>query len=176
MQIGVFSCYHVPMKYLKPETDEKMEWNEEQEQFILTRAYCKQTFDLAYRDDGTLDKRRKKNSRVVYNALRDRFNSDNIAMGFYLINNTEGGRKFILDVLTEQMEADIQNGYNDLGVTSPINVANGQVIDKNAIRMNMLCQSAEMLVDNPKLYFPFNIFMSFPYPWNLRAMIYGIKG
>ena len=103
MQIGVFSCYHVPMKYLKPETDEKMEWNEEQEQFVLTRAYCKQTFDLAYRDDGTLDKRRKKNSRVVYNALRDRFNSDNVAMGFYLINNTEGGRKFILDVLTEQM-------------------------------------------------------------------------
>lgn len=174
MQIGVFSCYYVSMKYLEPKTDEELEWNGEQ--FVLTRAYCKQHFDIAYRDDGTLDKRRVKNSRVVYNAIRDKLNSNNVQMGLYLINETDSGRKFIKDVLTEQMEADIQNGYNDLGVTSPINMANGQVIDRNAIRINILCPSAEMILDNSSMYFHFNIFTSFYYPWNIRAIIHGLKG
>lgn len=174
MQIGVFSCYYVPMKYLEPKTDEEMEWDGYM--YILTRAYCKKHFDIAYRDDGALDKRRKKNSRVVYNALRERLNSNNVLMGLFLINETDSGRKFIKDVLTEQMDADIQNGYNDLGITSPINVANGQVMDKNAIRTNILCQSAEMLVDNSSMYFHFNAFMSFYYPWNIKAIIHGLKG
>lgn len=165
--------YNVLMKHLEPFTDNALEWDGQK--YVLTRQYCKETFEITFTNDGVLDRRRRKNARVCYNIIKNRLATSNMELGLWLINNTAEGRKFIKDLMTEQMEADLLNGYNDLGSTSAINVANGQVIDRAEIERNMLGVNAEIILDNTANYFPFNIFVRYPYPWTIRSAIYAFK-
>lgn len=162
------------MKRIEPFTDDKLEWDGSQ--YVLTRAYIKQNFDIAYRDDGILDRRRRKNSIVVYGVIQSRIALQNAKFAKIALNYTEEGRKFILDILTEQMEADLQGGYNDLGSTSAINVANGQVIPRQEIERNLLCVTAELMLDRITNYFPFNIFMQFEYPFGIKQALIQLRG
>ena len=149
-----------------------MEWDGTH--YVLTRQFIKANYDTAYRDDGILDRRRKKNSIVVYSVITSRLAQVNTKMGLWVLNNTEAGRVFMRDILAEQMQADLDGGYNDLGMTSAINVANGQVIDRTEITRNLLCVSAEMMLESATSYFPFNPFVQYQYPWGIQNYIYGI--
>lgn len=160
------------MKHLEPKTDEVLEWTGTQ--YVLTKAFIKQNFDIAYKDDQVLDRRRMKNSRVVYSVITSRLNQANTQMALWLLNNTDCGRTFLRDILSEQMDADLSSGYNDLGMTSAINVANGSVIKREEIERNLLCVNAEMMLQGTTSYFPFNLFVQYEYPWNIRNYVYGI--
>lgn len=160
------------MKYQEPFTDDIMEWDGNQ--YVLTRQFIKKNYDTAYRDDAVLDRRRKKNSRVVYSVITARLAQVNTKMGLWLLSHTEEGRTFMRDILAEQMEADLDGGYNDLGLTSAINVANGQVIDRDEITKNLLCVNASMMMESATNYFPFNPFVQYQYTWGIQNYIYGI--
>ncbi len=166
------------MNKIAPFTDTVLEWDESASQYVLTKAYIKGHFTVNYRDDGVLDARRKKNSRVVYRVITARLNQSNAPLAMWLLNNTEEGRAFMRDILSEQMEADLATGYNDLGAQNPINFAGGRntVIDRYEIEKNLLCVNADMMIQGVTNYFPFNLFVQYPYPWNIRQAIYGIKG
>lgn len=157
------------MKCIEPYTDKDMEWDGTR--YVLTIAYIKDNFEITYKDDGTLDKRRKLNSKVVYRELKKRLNSNNVEYATKIFNETAEGRRFILDVLSEQMQADLKNGYNDMGHMSAMDFAKGQAMDKKDIEKNLLCASAEDVIDVNTDYFPFNVFTSFAYPWNTRLCI-----
>lgn len=157
------------MKYIEPYTDKDMEWDGNR--YVLTIAYIKDNFEVTYKDDGTLDKRRALNSKIVYKELKKRLNPNNVDYAMHVFNETAEGRRFILDVLSEQMQADLKNGYNDMGYMSPIDFAKGQAMDKNDIEKNLLCPSAEDIVDVSTDYFPFNVFTAYAYPWNVRLCI-----
>lgn len=162
------------MKRIEPQTDEVLEWNGTQ--YVLTRAFIKKNYDVAYRDDQTLDRRRIKNSRVVYSVIMARIAQANVELAKWVLSSTEEGKTFMRDILAEQMQADLEGGYNDLGLTSAINVANGSVIKREEITRNLLCVNAEMMIEGATSYFPFNLFMQYAYPWNIRQYILGIKG
>lgn len=164
------------MNKIEPKTDSVLEWDEEANQYVLTKAYIKGHYEVNYRNDGVLDARRRKNSRVVYRVLTARLNQSNAPLALWLLNHTEEGRAFMKDILCEQMEADLASGYNDLGSQNPINLATGQSIDRFEIEKNLLCVNADMMVQGVTNYFPFNLFVQYPYPWNVRQAIYGIKG
>lgn len=164
------------MNKKEPYTDEALEWDASCQQYVLTKAYIKGHYEVNYRDDGILDARRKKNSRVVYRVIVARLNQSNAPLALWLLNHTEEGRAFMRDILAEQMEADLASGYNDLGSQNPINFANGQAIDRYEIEKNLLCVNADMMIQGVTNYFPFNLFVQYPYPWNVRQAIYGIKG
>lgn len=162
------------MKRIEPSTDENLEWTGTQ--YVLTKSFIKKNFDVAYKDDGVLDRRRRKNSNVVYAVLMTRVAQVNVPLAKWVLANTEEGKAFMRDILAEQMEADLFYGYNDLGQTSAINVANGQIIPREEITKNLLCPSAEMMLENATNYFPFNLFVQYKYPWNVSAMIHAMKG
>lgn len=164
------------MKKIEPYTDEALEWDEKSNHYILTKAYIKSHYEVNYRDDGVLDARRRKNSNVVYRVLASRLCQANTELALWLLNHTEEGRTFMRDILGEQMEADLASGYNDLGSQNPINFATGQAIDRFELEKNLLCVNADMLVQGITNYFPFNLFVQYAYPWNVRQAIYGIKG
>lgn len=157
------------MRNIEPYTDNDLEWDGRR--YVLTIAYIKDNFEVTYKDDGTLDARRKLNSKIVYKELAKRLNSNNVELGMKIINETAEGRRFVKDVLMEQMQADLKSGYNDMGYMSPIDFAKGQAMDKDEISKNILCPNAEDVVDRNTLYFPFNAFTAYAYPWNVRMAI-----
>ena len=159
------------MRKIEPHTDNDLEWDGRR--YVLTIAYIKDNFEVTYKDDGTLDARRKLNSKIVYKEMARRLNSNNVELAMKIFNETAEGRRFVKDVLSEQMQADLKNGYNDMGYMSPIDFAKGQAMDKKDIEANLLCPSAEGVIDDNPLYFPFNVFTAYAYPWNVRMAIMG---
>ena len=162
------------MKRIEPKTDNDLEWVNEQ--WVLTKAFIKGHYDIAYKDDQTLDRRRQKNTRVVYSVILSRIAQANVPLAKWILGNTEEGKTFMRDILAEQMEADLLYGYNDLGLTSAVNVANGNVIPREEITKNLLCPNAEMMIESATNYFPFNLFVQYRYPWNIANMILAMKG
>lgn len=162
------------MKRIEPKTDNDLEWVNDQ--WVLTKAFIKRHYDIAYKDDQTLDRRRLKNTRVVYSVILSRVAQVNVPLAKWVLGNTQEGKTFMRDILAEQMEADLLYGYNDLGLTSAVNVANGQTIDRKEIEKNLLCPNSEMMVEGSTNYFPFNLFMQYQYPWNIANLILAMKG
>ena len=142
---------------IKPYSDNSLTWNSETNQYELTIQYVKDNFEESYVDDGVLQKRIHKNSRKVYRAIKYRVYSRNRVLVEKLINGTEQGREFIKEMLSAQMEADVGTGYNDLSETPAINLANGQIIDRNELYRNQLCVDAEQVFDSSDDYFGFRI-------------------
>ena len=149
---------------IKPYSDEKLTWNETLKQYELAFKFCKAEYPSNFADDDTLKRRIKKNTRNVYRYVEYHVNSYNKKIVNAIISHTEEGRQFIFDLLSTQFESDVDSGYNDIGDTSAINVANGQIIDRNEIRRNLVSVATEEVFDNSQSYFGINIGYQAPFP------------
>lgn len=160
-------------KLKAPYNDGKLKFNELTNHYELTLAYVKENFDVNFKDDGVLQKRITLNSRVVYNYLFFRTHTNNKEVVEFMLNKTENGRKFLLDLLHEQMSADLQTGFNDMGNLPSINMATGQVIDRELIMQNMVSVNTEMIADRSEQYCGFNLLYQSTFPFYLFALIRG---
>ena len=142
---------------IKPYSDEKLYWNETTGRYELTFEYVKSNFTINYKTDAELRKRLSQTSRLIYNYLLYNCYTRNKAVVEWALNRTQKGRDFLFDVLVEQFEADNDSGYNDLSKISPINVSNGQVIERGTILANMISVNTEIVIDRNAEYFGFNI-------------------
>lgn len=156
---------------IKPTTDSKLKWNEESERYELTLEYCKSEFEDNFRDDEELKRRIKRNTKVVYGFIRYRVASYNREIVKRVLNNTKEGRDFIFEMLTTQMDADVETAYNDLAKQPAINMANGQIIDRNQIWANQVSVETEQIFDDSDAYFGFRIGYQAPLPRNLLVFI-----
>ena len=155
----------------KPYTDTDLVWNTKTGHYELSLAYCKALFDDNFKDDGTLQKRITKNSRVVWNQLMAHTYTQNKSVVSFILNNTEEGRNFLKDILSAQMESDIQFGTNDLGITPLINVTTGHIIDRNQVTINTLCKMAEDVMDDVVSYVGVNLFIATLLPYTLFRLV-----
>lgn len=144
-----------------PYNDDKMIWNDTTKQYELKLSYCKEEFDIAFLNDDSedtlLQKRIKKNSRVIYRFVENRVNSYNRLLVLKLINRTEEGRKFIFNLLNTQFESDVDSGYNDLTNSTAVNLSNGQIIPREELYRNAVSVATEQEWDNNQTYFGINI-------------------
>lgn len=150
---------------IKPYSNEQLQWDEDSHKYYLTVEYCKNNFDITYSDDEVLKRRIKKNSRKVYGWIKYHVNGYNRPVVENVLNGTQEGRDFILEMLSIQMEADIETGFNDLSETPAVNVANGQIIDRNELWRNQICVDAEQLFDSSETYFGFRLGYQAKYPY-----------
>jgi len=146
--------------------DENLKFNEKTGRYELTPQYCKDNFDATYKNDGVLARRIKLNSQVVYNYIALHVATVNKPVVAFLLNRTQEGRDFLLELLSAQIYADIQTGYNDLLFQPAINF-NGQDKDRRQIRINALCVAAEQILEESDNYFGVRITYQaqFPYPY-----------
>lgn len=161
------------LKVIKPESDNNLEWDGKR--YILKMSYFKDEFGSNFHDDGVLLKRLKQNSRKVYNFIRYRSYSQNWEVVEFMLNHTQEGKDFLLELLSTQMEADNETGYNDLSNAPAVNVANGQVLDRNQLIANQLCVDAEQIIDSSSTYFGVPICFATCYPWNYFMWARGNK-
>lgn len=150
---------------VEPYSDELLKWDEVNKRYELAFEYVKANFDTNFRDDKVLKRRITKNSRVVYNFIYYRSNTKNRVVVEWLLNKTKEGREFLLQALSSQFEADVESGYNDLGDVAPINVANGNIIDRNQIIANQVSTNTEQIIDDNSRYFGINIVYQAQFPW-----------
>lgn len=143
------------MLYIEPYDNDKLEFKEGR--YVLTIEEFNNKFTNPFADTGILAKRLEKNSRKIYNYILNNCYSLNQKIVRRLINETEVGRKFIYDVLIEQMEADIDSGYNDVSSQQPLNLTSGQILSRDELRKNQICIDAEQIIDRNADYFGFNI-------------------
>lgn len=160
------------LRFVSPYSDGDMEFDESSERYSLTFEYAKsQPWGNNFRSDDELRARLKANSRLIYSYMRNRGYSANWRFAEKVLNRTEEGRGFLLDVLSAQMEADAESGYNDLAKASPIDLAQGRVLDRNEIRRNQISVLAEDIIDSSASYFGFNILYRSAFPSALAAYI-----
>ena len=124
-----------------------------------------------YADDNVLDKRIKKNSRKIYNYIKYHSYSGNSYFVDVLLNKTEEGRRFLKDILLEQMEADNETGFNDLSSQPAVNVANGNIIDRDELRRNQISVDTEQIIERNTDYFGFNICLMSRFPPALQLYL-----
>lgn len=163
-------AFNMKLNIKEPYDDDKMRFDNSAKRYVLTLEYAKAEFPDTFRDDGVLSKRLNKNSRKVYDFIYYRGASCNRSVVEFLINRTEQGREFILQVLAAQMEADAESGYNDLSSTPAINVSNGQVIDRNLLAQNQICVDAEQIIDGSASYFGQSIVSRTQFPFYYFVM------
>ena len=136
----------------KPIDDDKLVFNPDTGRYELTLQYLKDEFGESYKNDGVAKRRIKLNSQVVYYYINVHVASWNREVVNFLLHRTLEGRKFLLELLSAQIYADLQTGYNDTLFMPAINF-NGQDKDRNAIRQNSLCVAAEDIYQNSDVYF-----------------------
>jgi hypothetical protein len=138
----------------KPYDDDNLVFNESTGRYELTLQYLKNNFGSSYRNDGEAKRRIKLNSQVVYYYINLHTASFNRQVVNFLLNKTEQGRAFLLELLSAQQYADLQTGYNDL-MFNPAVSFTGQDKDRNEIRRNSLCVAAEDIFNSSASYFGF---------------------
>lgn len=148
----------------KPYDDEKLIFNQNSGRYELTVGYVKANFGNNFFNDEVLKKRIGKNSRKIYNFINSRSYSANLTAVSFCLNHTEEGRKFLLEVLAEQMEADLETGYNDISSQPAINFASGQVIPREQQILNQITVDTENLIYKSALYFGFDLVTLAPLP------------
>lgn len=152
------------LQKITPYSDENLTWDDSTKKYYLTLEYCKANFDDNFADDEVLMKRIKMNTNLIYRFIKYRACSFNRRIIEKVVNYTQEGRDFLLEMLSAQMSADIETGYNDLSKTPAINVANGQVLDRNELYRNQLCVDAEQIFDSSDAWFGFRIGYQAPFP------------
>lgn len=158
--------------FVSPYSDGDLEYDESSERYCLTFEFAKaQAWGNNFRSDDELRRRLKANSRLIYSYIRNRGYSANWPLTKKALNQTEQGRAFLLDALSAQMEADAESGFNDLAKASPIDLAQGRVIDRNEIRRNQISVYAEDVIDSSASYLGFNVLYRSAYPTALAAYI-----
>ena len=140
----------------KPYNDDNLVFNDKTGRYELTLQYLKDHFDSSYKNDGEAQRRIKLNSQVVYYYINLHTASTNRQVVNFLLNKTEQGRAFLLEILSAQIYADLQTGYNDL-MYNPAVSFTGQDKDRNEIRRNALCVAAEDVFNSSDAYFGFPI-------------------
>ena len=156
---------------IKPYDDESLKYDQSLNRYLLTFEYCKNNFDANFRDDGVLERRIKKNTRNVYNFIYSRVATVNKPVVEFLLTRTKEGRKFILDILSAQMEADVESGYNDLTDFSPINLSKGSVLPREEFKRNQVTVQVEQIFDNSDNYFGVRIGYLGMFPWWLFQLV-----
>jgi len=147
------------LEIITPRDDDKLEWNNELKRYQLTLQYVKTLFDgaLPFRNDGIAKRRIKENSTRVYSFLHTHCYSANRLAVNLLLNRTEAGRNFLIEVLTTQILADAEYGYNDLMVRPLLNTNANTILDRDEVRRNALSLETEMLIDDSVSYFGINL-------------------
>lgn len=140
----------------QPYSDDNLEWNPNSGRYELTLQFLKDQFGESYKNDEVAKRRLKLNSQVVYYYINAHVASWNREVVNFLLHKTEEGRKFLLEILSAQIYADLQTAYNDTMFISPINF-NGQDKDRNEIRRNALCLAAEDVFQNSDTFFGIRI-------------------
>ena len=161
------------LNFIKPYSNDQLSWNSTTEKYELTLQCVKSEFKINFSNDEETTRRIKKNTRKIYNYIK--YHSSTVNSGYIdiLLNKTEEGRRFLLDVLLEQFEADNETGYNDLSSQPAINIANGQVINREELERNQISVDTEQIIERNADYFGFNICMMMPYPLGVQLYLNG---
>ena len=168
MKNNTLFLYNKDMKITvikKPYSDEVMTFNDLTGRYELTIQYVKDNFTINYQNDNVLKERIKKNSRKIYNVIFARSNTANKQVIDFMLNRTLQGRVFLHDLLYEQLEADLQSGFNDLSSMPAINYANGNVIPREEQIRNQISVDTEQILDRSEEYFGINLLYASTYPF-----------
>ena len=145
------------MKKIEPYTNEQMTFDEKTNQYFLTLETVKANLPGTITDDGILAYRIKKNTRVIYNYIFNHAHSANRNFITNCINHTEEYRKWLYDALMAQMEADLFNGYNDLGLQP------AQSLDERALQIEQqITVDTQMVLYSSVGYGGINLMAAFP--------------
>ena len=149
---------------IKPYDSPTMKYDPHKHRYILTTVALNEVGNTWKNDQAFIERRLRQISNVVYNYIFSHTHSSNISLVEFVLACTEEGRRAIEEMLTYQLEADVENGYNDISKILPINPANGQVIRHIDIKENAMCIEAR------------NVFEDFVEPIKIAYMgSYGIS-
>ena len=156
----------------QPYSDDSLKFNRETGRYELTIQYCKDNFACNFKGDQALLKRIRKNTRTVYSFIFSRVCTANKQVVDFLLTKTEEGRKFLLDILSAQMEADVETGYNDLTLFSPVNLQKGQVLPREELKRNQVTVETEQIFNESDNYFGgLRLGYQSTYPWNVFLFV-----
>lgn len=139
----------IKLTITQPHSDERLVWDSLTKKYKLNKGYILNLLGgNPYQDDGKLERRNLQNSRLIYSYILTRGNSMNQKYNEFILNSTQEGRDLLCDVLTSQIIADTETGYNDLIKQVPINFTNFTSVSRRTIIENSICVEAQMILEN----------------------------
>ena len=153
-----------PLKVIKPYSDDSLKYDETTERYYLTPEYVKGAFDFTFKNDQILDREIERNTDNIYDFIFSRVNTNNATTVKVLLNRTAEGRKFIMKLLSYQMEANMESGFNSTGKIPLVNASNGQILPREEVARNQVSVEVERLLYNSNTYLGINIFYQGTFP------------
>lgn len=152
------------LKIIEPFDDDALKFDKVNDRYELTISYTTNLVKNPYTDTNEMQRRIKLNSMIVYNYIYNHGNTNNKKYTRFILNHTEQGRKFILQCLESQIIADSKSGLNDLGSENLVDMNNGNIIDRDKIRENLVSVNTEELIVNSKADLcGYNVICQMPY-------------
>lgn len=155
---------------IQPRSDSSLEWNPITKQYQLTLEYVKSLWDgepIPYKNDAITKRRIKDTSQRVYSYFSSHCATVNRGAVRLILNRTEEGRKFLIEILKAQMLADMEYGYNDLVRRPVVNASSGQMGDRDEYRRNAISIEAELIIEDSVNYVGINLTYMGMFPCDL---------
>jgi hypothetical protein len=149
----------------EPLSDSKLIYNEKTKRYELTINEVKENFTIPYNDDGILEQRIRKNSRVVYGYIYAMGNPLNRKIVDWLLHYTEEGREYLYDALISQIESDLASGFNSLAEQPRVNLKTGHIIPEEEMVLSMVSTPTRMILENSESYTNLNLLYRAKYDW-----------
>ena len=149
-----------PLVIIEPRDDENLEFNKITGKYQLTLKYVKNLFEGAavpFKNDGITKKRIRDTSSLIYSYLHTHCYSANRLAVNLLLNRTEAGRQFLLDVLTSQFLSDAEYASNDIVRRPTLNSQSNTILNRDEVRVNAISIETEMLIEDSISYFGINL-------------------
>lgn len=156
--------------YVKPQDIKGLcRYDSKAHRWVLDISVLKPMFPDAMSDE-ELERKCYRYSRHVYEYLWNRIvPTYNKSLIEWLISCTEEGRDAMLSALKEQAEADSESGLDSLGMSSPVDLTNGTVIDPTLMKEASIAPYAKDALDDA------SVAMGKLRVWFNKRVCYGIR-
>ena len=128
---------------IKPIDDNKMTYDYNTHRYILNLAVVNE-LDGRYKDETIAKRRLKSISSAIYNYIYEHSNSHNKAFLEFYLNCTHYGRDIVFNAMYHQLLADLENGYENIGIQNNIDYSSGSIISREQQKENRICLDSEI--------------------------------
>jgi len=132
---------------IAPKDSNEMRYDFKSHKFVLTLAVVN-SLDGRYKSEEIAKRRLISISNTIYNYIYEHSNSHNKAFLEFYLNCTEQGQAIIYNAMYNQLLADLENGYESIGIQNNIDYSNGSIVSREQQKLNRICLDSEIEIQS----------------------------
>ena len=149
------------IEIVAPKDTDEMRYDFASHKFVLQLAVVN-ALDGHYKSQEVAKRRLISISNTIYNYIYEHSNSHNKAFLEFYLNCTKQGQEIIRNAMYNQLLADLENGYDSIGVQNNIDYSSGNIVSREQQKANRICLDSEIEINSATT--PINVLYAGVFP------------